>query len=329
MYTMYSHEFTQLVNRQFADSEKSRYKAVEHTDRFSVMTHTCNNIRFNVLHFQSSFQEDVQVVDFRDFNHTSFHFQLGGYSDARISCFRQTLPMKQGEFNVMNCVDPISNFSFPKQENYRYVCVGINQQYLTSILEECGAEWQKIAKKLARDQPFTLFDKPIQFGPLLQQTLQTIIHPPVVDSLAPAYIQHKIEELILLALNESSLKQTNDALPLNQRDIDLLCDLKSYLNDHFLESHSLARLSRLAGINEFKLKKGFKILFNYTVFGYIHHLRMQYSYKLIQERTLPLGTIAALVGYQSDSSFIRAFKNYYGYAPNKNSFSGNTCFLGL
>lgn len=329
MYTLYSHEFTQLVDRQFADSEKAQYKALKHVGQFNAITRTSNNSHFNILQFESSFQEEVRVVNFRDFNHTSFHFQLEGHSNARISCFGDALPMKQGEFNVMNCIDPISNFSFPKQKDYSYICLGINQQYLTSLLEQCGAEWQKIAKKLATDQPFTLFDKPKHFGSLLKQTLYAIIHPPVADSLISTYVPHKIEELILLILNESSLSQKRNTFPFSQRDVDLLHDLKIYLDDNFLKQHNLSGLARQAGINEFKLKKGFKILFNYSVFGYINHLRMQYSYKLLQARALPLGAIAALVGYQSDASFIRAFKNYYGYAPNKSKPLGNGCFQGL
>ncbi|MEH6305709.1 AraC family transcriptional regulator [Olivibacter sp. CPCC 100613] len=317
MYTLYDHEFTQLVDRQFADAVNDQCKAIAYDNQFKATTRTFHSAQFNILQFDSSFQEDVRVVNFRDFNHVSLHFQLRGYSDAHISCFKQALPMKRGEFNIMNCVDPISNFSFPKQSVYSYVCIGINQQYLASLLTTFGNNWQNSTEKLIRNQPFSLFDKAKHFGPVLHQTLQLIIDPPIIDILKPVYIHHKIEELILLSFSESLITSKQGHLPFNQRDIDLLYDLKAFLDNNFLMEHTLAKLARQAGINEFKLKKGFKKLFKYTVFGYINHLRMEYSQSLLREGVLSLGTIAALIGYQSDASFIRAFKNYYGFLPKK------------
>jgi AraC-like DNA-binding protein len=44
---------------------------------------------------------------------------------------------------------------------------------------------------------------------------------------------------------------------------------------------------------------------------------MQHAQTLLIAGGLSIGEIAAVVGYTSDSSFIRAFKRYYGYAPGK------------
>lgn len=318
MYRMQGNEFKQLINRQFIDSEENQYRSVRAIDSFEAKTYTWSHSDFNVLQFDSSFDDDVEVVNFSDFDHISFHFQLKGQSNAKISGFKGTLPLSKGEYGVMNCVDPISNFKFPRQADYGYICIGVRQDYFLSLLRQFGSDWASTAKSLEQKQPFTLFDNPQHYGPALSHTLWAITHPPVADTLKRSFICHKIEELLLLTLNERLEKQNQDPLKtFYQRDIDLLHDLKAFLDQNFLSSHSLPTLARRAGINEFKLKKGFKALFKFTVFGYIHHLRMQHSLYLLQRRELPLGAIAAFVGYQSDTSFARAFKKYYGFLPAK------------
>lgn len=317
MYTMHSQEFAQLVNRQFIDAPGDLHHSVEKSGHFSAQTYTRSQSHVNILQFESSFKEDIHVANFQDFNHISFHFQLKGFSDAKISCFKNALPLNQGQYHVMNCVEPVSNFIFPKQTDYQYTCIGINQLYLRDLLLSFGTVWEQKATLLERQIPFTLSDKPRYFDLRFAQTLRAISHPFVADSLKHAFIDNKIEELILLSLSDALANQHQELKVLNQRDIHLLYDFKHFLDSHFLSSFTLSGLAKQIGMNEFKLKKGFKALFHFTVFGYIHHLRMQHGFHLIQRQEIPLGAIAAIVGYQSDASFVRAFKNYYGYLPIK------------
>ncbi len=55
---------------------------------------------------------------------------------------------------------------------------------------------------------------------------------------------------------------------------------REYLLEHALQPPSLTELAKIAGINEFKLKQGFKQVFNNTVYGYLS------DYKLNQAREL-------------------------------------------
>lgn len=46
---------------------------------------------------------------------------------------------------------------------------------------------------------------------------------------------------------------------------------------------SLSELSRIVGINEFKLKKKFKEVFNMTVFGYLADYRLGIARSLLED----------------------------------------------
>ena len=142
-------------------------------------------------------------------------------------------------------------------------------------------------------------------------------NPPVADNLKAVYLRSKVKELIFLSLNTYSSAPGQDHYPITAQDIEKLQEVKSYLSVHYLSALSLEGISRSFLLNEFKLKKGFKAVFGHTVFGYIHQLRIEYAGRLLQDGGMSIGEVAALVGYTSDSSFIRAFKSYYGCSPGK------------
>ncbi|MFT4016884.1 MAG: helix-turn-helix transcriptional regulator [Agriterribacter sp.] len=74
-------------------------------------------------------------------------------------------------------------------------------------------------------------------------------------------------------------------------------------------------MAHKVGINDLKLKSGFKALFGNTVFGYLHALRMQKANELLQQNELTISEIAAYCGYEYVQHFITAFKKNYGVTP--------------
>ncbi|WP_343692749.1 hypothetical protein [Chitinophaga sp.] len=56
-----------------------------------------------------------------------------------------------------------------------------------------------------------------------------------------------------------------------------------YLIDNMKMPPSLSELSRIVGINEFKLKKKFKEVFNMTVFGYLADYRLGIARSLLED----------------------------------------------
>jgi len=93
--------------------------------------------------------------------------------------------------------------------------------------------------------------------------------------------------------------------------------IRSYLHQHFLEELSLAKLCRVAALNEFKLKKGFKQLFGTTVFGYVKALQMKYACRLLEEERKQVEEVAYTLGYEYPQHFSTAFKKFFGSNPSK------------
>lgn len=98
-------------------------------------------------------------------------------------------------------------------------------------------------------------------------------------------------------------------------DKEKLYAVREYIAGSYLESLSLKTLTYRFGLNEYKLKKGYKHFFQTTVFGDIHRLRMQEAKQLLTGRTMNVTDVAYHIGYNNLSSFSYAFKKMFGYSP--------------
>ena len=69
------------------------------------------------------------------------------------------------------------------------------------------------------------------------------------------------------------------------------------------------------GLNDYKLKLGFRQVFQTTVFGYLQDYRMELAKELLAERTISVQQVARKVGYAHAGYFSAAFKRKYGVNP--------------
>ncbi|MEM9157506.1 MAG: AraC family transcriptional regulator [Verrucomicrobiota bacterium] len=131
-------------------------------------------------------------------------------------------------------------------------------------------------------------------------------------------VQAKTLELLALVLEHPSLHKSPQPEPcLRNEDQDALAAAAAYLESNLEGDHSLAKISRETGLNEFKLKKGFKERFNTTVFGYLRQKRMEYARDLLAAKTCNVLQASQSVGYSNPSHFTRAFRETFGINPKE------------
>ena len=74
-------------------------------------------------------------------------------------------------------------------------------------------------------------------------------------------------------------------------------------------------LADKAGINEFKLKQGFRELFKTSPYQYRLHLCLERAKVLLQETDDTIDQIATKVGFDTYNGFSAAFKKAYSIPP--------------
>lgn len=123
--------------------------------------------------------------------------------------------------------------------------------------------------------------------------------------------------LELLAAWVDRLEDERDAsATLSAHDIERLERARSILLSRMTAPPHLPELARLAGLNEAKLKAGFRARFGETVYGTLRRHRLDEAQRLLRERRYSVTEVAVRVGYANPSKFAAAFKAQFGMSPS-------------
>ena len=146
--------------------------------------------------------------------------------------------------------------------------------------------------------------------------IQSIRQCPFAGITRYIFTESKLLELFVLQMDQVHAIQSNAVKEYwSPADKEKLYAVKEFIAASYLEPLSLQALTRQFGLNEFKLKKGYKYFFQTTVFGDIHRLRMQQARHLLTERMMNVTEVAYHIGYNNLSSFSHAFKKVFGFNP--------------
>jgi len=173
---------------------------------------------------------------------------------------------------------------------------------------------------MAAIEPFTLLSQGFQqsIKPETSLILQHIIDCKHEGKAKHLFLEARILDLIIMYLNQNQVQQS---ITFKQEDINKIMLAKQLVEHDLQRPSSLIELSRKAGINDYKLKKGFKELTGHTVFGYLYKIRMEKAHYFLSKEKKSVNEVAFLVGYKNAQHFIAAFKKKYHILPgslNKN-----------
>lgn len=191
-----------------------------------------------------------------------------------------------------------------------------------SLLESYIPGWEKYSDETynKKDEPFYVSPSlEIKRNQKLQQVLLSMYSTIYNEATRAMYLEAKAMEVIALQFEELLNIQNSSSLAndiIRKPDRENLEAVYEYININYLEPLSLNMLSKKFLLNEFKLKKGFRQLYKYSVFNYIHTLRMNKAKELLLESSMPVTEVSDMVGYSSVHNFSNAFYKTHGYRPS-------------
>jgi len=156
------------------------------------------------------------------------------------------------------------------------------------------------------------------YTPEKHSLLTQILNCPYSGGLRKLYLDGRVMELLTLQIGdyiESETSRCPRTRPLCPDDIERIRYARDVLVSDLENPPSLPELAARVGINEKKLKRGFRQVFNNSVFGYFREYRIHKAYEILQEGNLNVTEAAYAVGYQSLSHFSQAFKDRFGILP--------------
>lgn len=204
-----------------------------------------------------------------------------------------------------------------KETSYSFHIIFPEQYYLSLINKSYpvieGFNNERLNRNFA-----LLSSNNMTITPEMNSILQEIINCRRTGILKSLFMEAKIIKLLMLQLEQyEQLEYHTKKSGLKDHDIDKIKQAKTILEKNIAASTSIIELAHMVGINDFKLKKGFKQIYGTTVYGYLKELRMLEAKKMLLENNKPISEIAMLCGYKFVQNFTKAFKQEFGITPDK------------
>ncbi|WP_289139410.1 AraC family transcriptional regulator [uncultured Brevibacillus sp.] len=153
--------------------------------------------------------------------------------------------------------------------------------------------------------------------PAIQRCVSEMIHCSHLGTMKRLYMESKALELIALFGESDGYGSVGGSMMLCREDITKLQQTHELVQNHFEQPLSIRELAKRVGMNEFKLKKGFRELFGMTIFELVRQKRMEKALWYMEVTRLNVAETAVSVGYSNASNFTTAFRKYYGCNPSE------------
>ena len=265
-----------------------------------------------ILYNVYQIEKDI-AIDFRCSPGTlQTHVALKNDSQYFISGIGE-LYLAEGQFNIIDTTRLEGSFFLEGGQEYRTLHIVFSSQFLDRLLPV----FPDLEEWLASDspQPRLLFKIHAWLSEQLKNVINSFLHCPyTMNGQSQFYREIKAMEFFCLGLSSGSGEIT-PAVKLTRRNIEVIHTAKQIMDTNFDQHITIASIVRQTGMNEFKLKAGFKQIFGISIFEYLIKTRMQTARNLLLETDKPIKEIAILTGYATKQSFLNAFKRYFHDTP--------------
>lgn len=279
--------------------------------------------RFDGMHLvicTAEVYETLTVASDDIMPHVSMLFMEQGDVRARIYGQKTPYQFSSLEHNIMFSPYREETAELKKQDGIQVLGMSFTPERFLELADSNGQTLGKMADRVANNKSVALAEKMNpRITPRMKTVLSEIRQCQFKGGLKKLFLQSKVMELLALQCDQVE----NDFRPgairhsVSNRELEQLQHARYLLLQNLQEPPTLAELARLSGLNEFKLKSGFKAVFDNTVFGYFNDHRLGLARELILAGGKTLAEIADDAGYSSPQHFSSAFKKKYGVAPSK------------
>ncbi len=161
------------------------------------------------------------------------------------------------------------------------------------------------------------FSRHVQQGltPEMRMVAHQVLTCPLEGSAKRLFMESKALEILSLQLHALSSARGYEPPISSPKERNRFEEARRILEMEFADPPSLLTLARRVGLNDFKLKRGFRELYQTTVFGYVRTLRMEKARAMLAAGEMTVGEVAAHTGYACFGHFSAAFRRRFGVAP--------------
>lgn len=235
----------------------------------------------------------------------NFHYELDGLGKQQLL---------EGHFNMSYIPFVHNKIRFTGNKEYTTFDIHYDLNYL-ELIAEPYPRLSAFVNHVILNKPTTLSVNNQLASPEMKMGIRQILHNNYSGSARKNFLEAKVIELLILAVDKVEQQCPGKTIPLTSYDKERIEEARMLLLNMPQEYESIIALARKVGINDFKLKKGFRQMYGCSVFDYLLQVKMDKAKVLLEETALPIADIAYMSGYNDPPNFTAAFKRHYGVTP--------------
>ncbi|MFC3561252.1 helix-turn-helix transcriptional regulator [Pedobacter jamesrossensis] len=247
------------------------------------------------------------------------HFSIYGGGIVENFLTKRRIAIKPNHHNIVYTPDFDGTAEFPTHQNLKFFEVHFDRKRFIDLTKDSSVLLRRFADKIMNNKSVEISQTDLPISLAMHSCLNDIMNCHFTGGLKLLFLQSKCMELLALQAQAFELedKKTEKPKLKSAYDKDRIHYAREYLLKHANNPPSLTELSKLVGINEFKLKQGFKETFQNTVFGYLSDYKLMRAKELLADGGMDIKNIADELGYSSVQHFSNAFCKKFGVSPGK------------
>ncbi len=190
------------------------------------------------------------------------------------------------------------------------------KELFIQFTQNASAPLKRFAENIIKGNSVLLSEKWGAIDSSIQQVIQQIIHCKYTGELKKLFLLSKSIELLVLSADSCTMAdKKKDVFIKNKTDREKLIAVRDLVNERVSCPPNLSEIAKTVGLNEYKLKRGFKETFNTTVFGYLTEQRLYLAQRYLRDTQKTAAEISLDLGYATPQHFNNAFKKKFGVTP--------------
>ncbi|MCW3466628.1 helix-turn-helix transcriptional regulator [Chitinophaga nivalis] len=254
-----------------------------------------------------------------DFETVTLHFSLDGGSLSRFA--GQQTPFTSFDSNVHNIIyTPYyqGQLELEQHSNISMLEINMSPAFFRRIAPAGFYLFNDFHAAIHHKRPAVLRKQNLPITPQMLWTIKQLMGCNRKGLLKRLFLEARIIDLFMMQVEQFELYgDTAVTTTLSKKDLPKIHYARHLLLEHLQQPLSIMELARSAGINDFKLKKGFKEVFGTTVFGFVHETRMQHAKEKLLDGEMNISEVADYTGYKNRTHFTTAFKKHFGFLPSE------------
>ncbi|MFK7922345.1 MAG: helix-turn-helix transcriptional regulator [Bacteroidia bacterium] len=252
-----------------------------------------------------------------DHSDVQLHFGLRGDYDFKHQQLKKQYSLQAGHYNLMFS-EGIDLAVYNRSLEIETFGVRYSKETFLRLMDGGSDALSRFCERILKGQSSILYTEFLPLSQAMERCIRDIQHSPYRARLQEVFLLSKSLELLVLQVEAfEAYRSRNAQFIRSAADKKKLQTAKEIVRQRLQNPLSLSELAQAVGINEYKLKKGFKEQFGTTVFAYLAQIRLENACILLRDTQQHIKEIAYELGYSSPQHFQRVFKQQFGVTPGQ------------